>query len=42
MEKHFKDVQELRPRGVVDPLGVGVVVPHLPEEPADERAQRQR
>ena len=38
-QRHFENVQELSTRRVVNPFGPGFVIPHFPEETADERAQ---
>src|SRR5947208_13941008 len=39
---HFENSQKLRARGVINPFRKGVIVPHLPEETADQRAECKR
>src|SRR5205814_8012985 len=39
---HFENSQKLRARGVINPFRKRVIVPHLPEEAADQRAQCER
>src|SRR5258708_11554589 len=35
---HFEYMQKLRAGRVIDPFGPGIIIPHLPEETADQRA----
>ena len=37
---HFKDVEVLRARSVINPFGIGIIIPHLPEKSADQSAER--
>src|SRR5262245_33046692 len=39
---HLEHVQELRSRRVINPLRVGIVIPHFPEKAANQGAQRER